>query len=173
MNGYKSAAVALVAFTLGAAPVAAQDARTVDVTPYVALGSPGTSPVGIAVTLPVASNFGIETEVAYRRGEGHFNALSTNASLVWFLPRIGQATPYLAAGLGLSQYGALVVSSAGAPIGTERRLAMTVNAGGGLKMPVKDRIDLRTDIRWTVSPGAQRPEQLRVAQGISLAVGKR
>lgn len=173
MKGYQSAVVALVGLTLGAAPVAAQDARTADVMPYVALGSAGTSPVGVAVTLPVASNFGVETDVAYRRGEGGINAMSTSASLLWFLPRVGRSTPYLAAGLGLSQYGAPVLSSVGTPIGAESRMAMTVNAGGGLKMPVKDNVDLRTDVRWTLSPGTQRPEQLRVAQGISLAVGKR
>jgi hypothetical protein len=173
MKRYKSASLALVAFALGAVPVAAQDAGTVHVTPYVALGSPGISPVGVAMTVPVASHFSVETDVAYRRGEGDINALSTNASLLWLLPRVGRSTPYLAAGLGLAQYGAPVPSSLGGPIGTASRLAFTVNAGGGVKMPVNDKIDLRTDVRWTVSPGAQRPEELRLAQGISLAVGKR
>src|SRR5688572_2565540 len=106
MRVYKSAVFALVAFTLAALPVGAQDAKTVEVTPYVALGSAGASPVGVAITFPVTSTLGVETDVAYRRGEGRIHALSTNASLLWFLPRLGQSTPYVAVGVGLSEYGA-------------------------------------------------------------------
>ena len=120
MRAYKSAVFALVAFTLGALPVGAQDAKTVEVTPYVALGSAAASPVGAAVTFPVTSTLSVETDVAYRRGEGHIHALSSSASLLYFLPRVGQSTPYVAAGVGLSQYGAPVFSSNGRPIGTSR-----------------------------------------------------
>ncbi len=173
MRAYRSAVFALVAFTLGALPARAQDAKTVEVTPYVALGSAGASPVGAAVTFPVTSTLSVETDVAYRRGEGRIHALSTSTSLLWFLPRVGQSTPYVAAGVGLSQYGAPVFSSDGPPIGTQSRVAMTVNAGGGLKMPVSEKLDLRTDARWFKSFGQQGSEQFRVAQGISFDVGKR
>ena len=173
MRGYKSAVFALVAFTLAALPVRAQDAKTVEVTPYVGLGSGGVSPVGAAVTFPVTSTLSVETDVAYRRGEGRIHALSTNTSLLWLLPRVGQSKPYVAAGVGLSQYGAPVFSSDGPPIGTQSRVAMTVNAGGGLKMPVNDKLDLRTDARWFKSFGRHGSEQFRVAQGISFDAGNR
>ncbi len=173
MRAYKSAVFALVAVTLGALPVAAQDAKTVEVTPYVALGSDAASPVGAAVTFPVTSTLSVETEVAYRRGEGRIHALSSGTSLLWFLPRVGQATPYIAAGAGLSQYGAPVFSLSGTPIGAQPRVALTVNAGGGLKMPMNEKLDLRTDARWFKSLGVQGSEQFRVAQGISFDVGKR
>jgi hypothetical protein len=109
----------------------------------------------------------LETDVAYRRAEGHIHALSTSTSLLWLLPRVGQSTPYVAGGLGLAQYGAPVLASSGPPIGTEPRLALTVNAGGGLKMPVNDKLGLRTDARWFKSFGLQGSEQFRVAQGVS------
>ena len=173
MRAYKSAVFALVAFVLEALPVGAQDAKPVEVTPYVALGSAAASPVGAAVTFPVTSTLSVETDVAYRRGEGRIHALSTNTSLLWFLPRVGQSTPYVAGGVGLSQYGAPVFSSDGLPIGTQSRVAMTVNAGGGLKMPVNDKLHLRTDARWFKSFGKQGSEQFRVAQGISFDAGKR
>jgi hypothetical protein len=173
MRAYRSAVFAFVAFTLAALPVGAQDAKAVEVTPYVALGSEAASPVGAAVTFPVASTLSVETDVAYRRGEGRIHALSSSTSLLWFLPRVGSSTPYVAAGVGLSQFGAPVFSSNGSPIGTERRLAMTVNAGGGLKMPMNEQLDLRTDVRWFKSFGLQGSEQFRVAQGISFDVGKR
>jgi hypothetical protein len=173
MRVHKSGVFAFVAFTLGAWPVGAQDANTVEVTPYVALGSAGVSPVGAAVTFPITSTLSLETDVAYRRGEGNIHALSTNVSLLWFPPRVGQSTPYVAAGVGLSQHGAPVLSSSGHQIGTQSLLAMTVNAGGGLKMPVNDKVDLRTDARWFKSFGKQGSEQFRVAQGISFDAGKR
>jgi hypothetical protein len=173
MRAYSSAVFALVGFTLGASPVVAQDAKAVDVTPYVAVGSDSASPVGAVVTFPVTSALSVETDVAYRRGEGGIHALSSSTSLLWFLPRVGQSTPYLAAGVGLSQYGAPVFSSNGPPIGTQPRVAMTVNAGGGLRMPMNEKLDLRTDARWFKSFGLQGSEQFRVAQGISFDVGKR
>jgi hypothetical protein len=173
MRAYKPAVFALVAFTLEAWPVGAQDAKTVEVTPYVALGSAAASPVGAAVTFPVTSTLSVETDVAYRRGEGRIHALSSSASLLYFLPRVGQSTPYVAAGVGLSQYGAPVFTSKGPPIGTQPSVAMTVNAGGGLKMPMNENLDLRTDARWFKSLGPQGSEQFRVAQGISFDVGKR
>src|SRR5687767_12543868 len=123
MRGYKSAVFALVAFTLAALPAGAQDAKPVEVTPYLALGSAAASPVGVAVTFPVTSKLSVETDVAYRRGEGRMHALSSSASLLYSLPRVGQSTPYVAAGVGLSQYGAPVFSSTGPPIGTQPRLA--------------------------------------------------
>ena len=173
MRVYTSAVFALVAFTLPAVRAEAQDTRAVEVTPYLALGSAGASPVGAAVTFPVTSTLSVETDVAYRRGEGRIHALSTSTSLLRSLPRVGQSTPYLAAGVGLSQYGAPVFSSDHAPIGTQSRLAMTVNAGGGLKVPMNDTLALRTDARWFKSFGQQGSEQFRVAQGISFGPGKR
>jgi opacity protein-like surface antigen len=174
MRAYKSAVFALAAFTLGALPVGAQDAKAVEVTPYVALGSAAASPVGAAVTFPVTSTLSVETDVAYRRGEGNINALSSSVSLLYSLPRVGRATPYLAGGVGLSQYGAPVFASTGGrPIGTEPSLALTVNAGGGLKMAMNEKVDLRTDARWFQSFGPHGSEQFHVAQGISFDVGKR
>jgi hypothetical protein len=172
MRAYRSAVLALVTFTLGALPVGAQDTKAVEVTPYVALGSAAASPVGAAVTFPVTSTLSVETDVAYRRGEGDIHALSSSLSLLYFLPRVGKAIPYVVGGVGLSQYGAPVFSSSGRPIGTESRVALTVNAGGGLKMPMNERLDLRTDARWSKSFGRYGSEQFRVAQGISFDVGK-
>jgi len=174
MRAYRSGVFAFVAFALAALPVGAQDARTVEVTPYVALGSAGTSPVGTTVTFPVTSTLSVETDVAYRRGEGDINALSSSVSLMYFLPHVGKATPYVVGGVGLMQYGAPVFSrNGGPPIGTQSRLAMTVNAGGGLTMPINEKLDYRTDARWFKSFGRQGSEQFRVAQGIAFDVGKR
>jgi hypothetical protein len=63
-------------------------------------GSAAASPIGTAVTFPVTSNLSVESDVAYRRGRGNIHALSTSASLLYFLPRVGRATPYVAGELG-------------------------------------------------------------------------
>ena len=173
MRTYTSAVFALGALAFATVPAAAQDAGTVEVTPYVAIGSDAASPVGTAVTFPITSTFSVETDVAYRRGEGDIHALSTNVSLLCALPRVGRSTPYLAAGVGLAQYGSPVLSPDGPPVGTQSRVATTVNAGGGLKMPMTNKMDWRTDARWFKSFGQQGSEQFRVAQGISFDVGKR
>jgi hypothetical protein len=165
----------LAALTLPAVPALAQaqDARTVEVTPYAALGTAGAAPVGVAVTFPVTSRFAIETDTAYRRGEGRIDALSTDASLLFTLPRVGPSVPYVAAGVGVAQYGAPVFSPAGAPIATQSRLATRVNLGGGLKTPLSDKLSLRTDARWFNSFGAQGAEEFRVAQGLSFKTRQR
>ena len=177
MRIYRPTVVALTAFALAALPAAAQEAahetKAAEVTPYVALGTAGASPVGVAVTFPATSTLSVETDTAYRRGEGDIHALSTSVSLLWSLPRVGQATPYLAAGMGVSQYGVPVLSFDGPPIGTQSRLALTLNTGGGVKMKLSDKVDLRTDARWFKRVGKQGAEEFRVAQGISFdAVGR-
>ena len=173
MRAYRTV-FALAVFTLAAFPAAAQEDRTVEVTPYVAMGSFGSSPVGGMVTFPVTSSLSVESETGYRRAEGRIPALSSSVSLMWSLPRVGQSTPYVIGGIGLTQYGAPVFSRAsGPPIGTQSRIAMTMNAGGGLKTPVNKSMDLRTDARWTKMFGKQGSESFRVAQGLSFDVGKR
>jgi hypothetical protein len=176
MRAHTSAVFATVMVALAALPASAQDAKPVEVTqvtPYVGFGSPAASPVGTAITFPVTSTLSLETDVAYRRGEGDMHFLSSNISLLYALPRLGQATPYVVGGVGLAQYGTPVLSSNGRPIGTQPRIALTVNAGGGLKMPMTDSLDLRTDARWFKSFGRQGSEQFRVAQGLAFDVGKR
>ena len=173
MRIYRPAVFTLVALALTALPVAAQEAHPAEVIPYVALGTPGISPVGIAVTVPVTSTLGVESDTAYRRGEGDIHALSTSVSLLWSLPRLGQATPYVAAGIGVAQYGAPIFSIDGPPIGTRTRLALTMNTGGGLKMKLNEKVDLRTDARWFKSFGTQGSEEFRIAQGVSFDAFKR
>lgn len=168
----RASLVRVAALILAASPVCAQETRAVQITPYVAAGSSGVSPVGAAVTFPVTSTLSVETDVAYRRGEG-IHALSTSGSLLYFLPRIGRTTPFLAGGIGLAQYGSPVTSSTGVPVSSESRLAVILNTGGGLKIPVKEKLDLRTDARYYQSFGRQGWQGFRVAQGLSFDTGKR
>lgn len=132
-------------------------ARPIEVTPFVALGSPGASPIGVGISFPVTSALSIEAEVGYRRGEGHIHALRH---------------PYLAAGAGLAEFGAPIIGPDGRPIATQPMVAVVVNAGGGLKVPVDDSWGMRTDARWYKSFGRHGGEQWRVSQGVSFGVGR-
>ena len=118
MRVHMSVVLALVARTLEAVPARAQVANRVAITPYVALGTAGALPVGASLTFPLTPKLSLETDLAYRRGEGDINALSSSVGLMWFLPRVGRTTPYLAGGVGLAQYGAPVLAVTGPPIGT-------------------------------------------------------
>ena len=167
-----------------ASPVRAQDVPAIpapdqptppaiEVTPFVSLDSRGVTPIGAAISFPVSPIFSIETEVGYRRAEGGLNALSSSVNVLYFLPRIGRTTPYLATGIGLAQYTAPFVSREGSVIGTQFGTALEVNAGGGLKAAVDEKWDMRTDARWYKSFGGHASEHWRVSHGVSFDVGKR
>ena len=145
----------------------------IEVTPFVSIDSRGSLPVGAAVSFPLNRSFSVEAEVGYRKGEGRMDALSSSANLLYALPRIGRATPYLATGAGLAQYGTPIVSPEGSVTGTQPRVAFEVNAGGGLKVPVSESVGMRTDARWFKSFGRHGSEHWRVSQGVSFDTGKR
>jgi hypothetical protein len=174
----------MLAFAMAASPASAQSAATepvppvitsptIEVTPFVSIDSRGSSPLGVAIMFPLNSSFSIETEVGYRQGEGGLNALNSSANLLYALPPLGRIKPYLAAGAGLAQYGAPVVSLDDSIQGTEPRIAFEVNAGGGLKVPVSENWAMRTDARWFKSFGRNAQEHWRVSQGVSFDTGKR
>jgi hypothetical protein len=137
---------------------------TADVTPYVSLGSGASSGVGVAARLPVGSNFSVEVDTGLRRHE--MNALNVNVGLLYDLPRMGVVTPYLAGGIGLDQYGwATDVPGYGLLI--RSGTAFTVNAGGGLRVPVDENWGLRSDARWFNGVGQTAPERWRLYNGVT------
>jgi opacity protein-like surface antigen len=172
MTSSTTLATMLAAIAVSALPALAQEPRAAQATPFVAVGTAGAAPVGVAVSVPLTTSLSAETELGYAPGADQVHALTTSVSLIQNLPRLGRVTPYLAAGVGLAQYGAPVLGLDGPPLGTEKRLAFTVNAGGGLTLPVNSHLDLRTDARYFDSLG-QGADEFRIAQGISFDLGKR
>lgn len=172
MSSAVNVAVVVAAIGVAVLPAHAQEPGTAQVTPYVAIGTANAAPVGVAVTTPLSATTVAESDIGYGRGAGHLHTLTSNVSLLHYLPQIGRVTPYVAAGVGLTQYGAPVLAQSGPPVGTEKRLAFTVNAGGGFMVPVRDGLSWRTDARYIDSLG-QGADQFRVAQGLSFGIGKR
>ena len=143
----------------------------VKITPFVSSDSRGSTPVGAAITFPLGSKFSLEAEVGYRR-QGRLNLLNSNASLLYDLPSLGRTTPYLAAGAGLADTAVPIVTADGSVVGAPR-VALEVNAGGGVEVPITDSLGMRTDARWNQSLGKERAEHWRISHGVSFDVGRR
>jgi opacity protein-like surface antigen len=147
---------------------AGQAHAAVEITPFVSLHSGVTSGIGAAVRWPVCANLSVEWEMSQRYAE--LNALASSVSLLVDLPKIGVATPYLAGGVGVEQFG-YATSTAGGSLVTHAGTTFSVNAGGGVRVPVDDTWGLRADMRWSNGIGSQAPERLRLYNGITF--GKR
>lgn len=158
-------ALALLLFTASArAQDAPQPSRGVEITPFMSLGSNASSGVGAAVRWPLVSNFSVELESAVRWAE--VTSFGASVSLLYDLPNLGPTTPYVAAGIGLDQYGS-VVEVPGRGIGLRTTTALSVNAGGGVRVPVGDNWGVRSDARWSNGLGAN-AERWRLYNGVTL-----
>ena len=146
----------------------ASPGRPVEITPYVLMGSPSASGVGAVVRWPVGARLGVELETELKRAE--ITAVNIALSLVYDLPAIGPATPYVAAGVGLERFGKAIYRPDGKPLlGTDTGL--TVNAGGGIRVPVNDRWGVRSDARWLHGSARDAADKWRIYNGATLGVG--
>ena len=144
-----------------------QSRSGIEITPYVSLGSAAASGVGTAVVLPLGSRLSLELETALRRAE--MNALNCNVSVLVDLPSVGRAIPYVVGGIGLEQY-ATAIGSLGGGLVVQARTAFTLNAGGGLRIPVDEHWGVRADARWFNGVGRDAPERWRVYNGVTFGV---
>lgn len=143
---------------------------TVEVTPFVGIGSGASARIGAAIRFEWTRDLSVELEMDYRRAE--INALSSNVSLLYDLPHLGRTVPYLAGGVGFEQYGT-AFGMPGVGVVTQRKLAFTVNAGGGLRVPVNENWGIRTDARWSNGIGSDAPERWRLYNGVTFRRGGR
>lgn len=177
MRVFQSAAVAIVALVVGAMPARAQSTSAFTITSLVGMGTDGASPISAAIQFPVSSALSVETEGAYRRGEGNIHAPSANASALYTLARGTRFMPYGAVGVGLARYGEYVAympaARTGVQFGTASRLAPTFNFGGGLKTRLTERMDFRTDLRWFQAAGSGFGDQFRLGLGVGVNFGER
>ncbi len=86
---------------------------------------------------------------------------STNVSLLFDFPEVGRVTPYVAAGVGLDQYTFADQSPAG-HIVAHAGTAVSVNAGGGVRIRSNENWGIRTDARWINGIGERAPERWRL-----------
>jgi hypothetical protein len=146
----------------------ASPTRPVEITPYVLMGPALASGVGTAVRWPIGSRFALELETELKHAE--VTAVNVALSLVYDLPAMGQVTPYVAGGVGLERFGKAFYQPDGRPL-LGNAMGLTVNAGGGVRVPVNDRWGVRSDARWIYGSGRDAPDQWRIYNGATLGVG--
>jgi hypothetical protein len=167
----RSVAVVLVAMLAVATSARAQDdgtqagfSATPEITPYAFLGSNGSSGVGAAVRWPLPNRFSVEVETGSRLSD--VARMTANFSLLFDLPEIGRATPYVAAGVGLDQY-AYAETAPSEVMVAESGAALSVNAGGGVRVRGNETWGMRTDARWSNGIGRKAPERWRLYNGVT------
>jgi hypothetical protein len=105
----------------------------------------------------------LEVETAYRRSA--VSPFSANVSMLLDLPSFARVTPYVAGGIGVDQY--VVADSLNGHVVTQAGTALSVNAGGGVRVRSTDAWGLRTDARWSNGLGGRAPERWRVYNGVT------
>ena len=111
----------------------------------------------------------VEVDTALREAE--VTGLTSSVSLLYDLPSIGRVTPYVAGGIGVEQYGAVAQSPFG--LATVKKTTFTLNAGGGVSIPIDEAWGFRADARWSNGLGMQAPERWRVYNGVTFGPGGR
>jgi hypothetical protein len=171
----------LLVLTISAVPALAQTVDTtrrdasaapsIEVTPFVSAGgSDFSSQVGGSIAFALSRNVAVESEFGYRRQE--MAALGVSANVLYGLPRVRRIAPYVAAGIGMEQYGTPRPIPEWGMVVTQQNVGLTLSLGGGVKVPVTERWGLRSDVRW-LNPRGKVPEGWRIYNGVTLRVRKR
>jgi len=142
----------------------ASSRQSIEVTPYVFLGSNTSSGFGAAVRWPLPARLSLELEANYRPGD--VGLMDSNINLLFDFPEVGRVTPYVAGGIGLDQYVTADLSPAGNVV-VQPRTAFSVNAGGGLRIRSDENWGIRTDARWFNGVGDRAPERWRLYNGVT------
>ena len=169
-----SAASLMYALLVVAATAEAQDAPArpsadrlpVEVSTFLAVGALDASSTGVTARMPIRArrasrpkpNGGWRRSAASGRGQPRAD-----------LRKPGRVTPYVIGGAGIDRY---KVSLGGPQQGSTTQLtsALSVNAGGGVRIPLNARWGMRTDAR--ISNGIGRsPTRWRVFYGMTANVG--
>lgn len=154
-------------------PTAAQstDNRTVgpvEVTPFASVGSYPSSRMGAAITFPWTPNLSVESEVGWRLTASD---LTASAGVVYNLTKMARVTPYVATGVGLAPYSALFQVPTGDSLSVQQT-TFTINAGGGIEIPLSQNWGLRTDARWIDGVARGAGNYWRLYYGVTFRAGR-
>ena len=151
---------------VGAVPARAQS----EVTPFVSLGSINGSQVGAAIRFAWTSTLSLEVEAGSR--PTGLDALGTSVSLIWDVGRVGRVVPYLAGGVGLEQFGTAIAQPGGL-LAAQSNVGFTINAGGGVRVPISGRWGYRSDVRWVNNVSMWGGEHWRLYNGVTFGASTR
>ena len=177
MTNYRVAVVFACAMSAVAISAHAQDASVqsrpdaqIEVTPYAFLGSNASGGIGGAVRWPLPAHLSVELDSSVRRSE--VAPFSANVSLLFDFPEVGRVTPYVAGGVGLDQYAYADQFNSGNVV-AHAGTAVSVNAGGGVRIRSNETWGIRTDARWINGIGPRAPERWRLYNGVTFRANGR
>ncbi len=156
-----------------AQPAAAQSTENqavgpVEVTTFASFGSYPSSSMGAAVTFPLTRTLSVESEIGFRPTPSD---LSASAGVLFSLPKFARVTPYVAGGVGLAPNQTLLEVPTDRPMFLQQT-TFTLNAGGGIEIPLTENWGFRTDARWLNGVARGAGEYWRVYYGRTFRAGR-
>ena len=124
----------------------------------------------VAVRWTLPAHLSVEFESSVRRSE--VAPFSANVSLLFDFPEVGRVTPYVAGGVGLDQYAFAEQFNSGNVV-AHAGTAVSVNAGGGVRIRSNENWGIRTDARWINGIGQRAPERWRLYNGVTFRANGR
>ena len=143
------------------------DKLPVEVSTFLSVGGLDTSSTGVTARMPIRARLSLEAEAEWRLEA--ISGLNASGNLVLDLRKPGRVAPYVIGGAGIDRY-TVTIDWPQHGSTTQLTSALSVNAGGGVRIPLNARWGMRTDAR--VSNGIGRgPTRWRVFYGITANVG--
>ena len=140
----------------------ADDGRSFQLTPFMALGDDFAAGGGFAFLFPLTGRFSLEAEASAGR-----DAMRTGVSVLMNVARIGRFSTYLAGGVGV-QHDESDEYALGLPFPRlVKKTEFAIGIGGGTTIPITSRWSYRADFRW-YNPNAEWPESWRAYNGLTL-----
>jgi hypothetical protein len=143
------------------------DRLPVEVSTFLSVGGLDASGTGVTARMPIRARLSFEAEAEWRIQD--ISGLNASGNLVLDLRKPGRVTPYVIGGAGIDRYTVAFGWSGQIPT-TQLTSALSVNGGGGVRIPLNARWGMRSDAR--ISNGIGRgPTRWRVFYGMTANVG--
>ena len=150
-----------------------------EVAPYVTSGGDATG-VGATVRWPMTARLALQAEGEYRNGHRDLTrylprstGLNGNLVLVLDLPRLWRVTPFVVGGGGLEHRIDVVEGSTLETLRWRSGNSFVVNAGGGVRVALTDRVGARVEVRYADGWAEGAWDSLRVMYGTTIGFGSR
>jgi opacity protein-like surface antigen len=148
------------------------------VSPYLTSAGDATA-VGLAVRWPIAARLAVQGEGEYRNGGRDLerylprsSGFNGNVVLVLDGPRLWRVTPFVVGGGGLEHHRAADWAPNPDLIDWSGHDSFVVNAGGGIRVAVTDRIGARIEVRYADGWAGGAVDSVRVMYGTTIGLGK-
>jgi hypothetical protein len=150
-----------------------------EVSPYVTSGGDATG-IGVTVRWPMTARLSIQAEGEYRNGQRDViryqprsSGINSNLVLLFDLPRVWRVTPFVVGGGGLERHVDVASFAERADPQWRTGHSFVVNAGGGFRVALSDRVGARLEIRFADGWAQGATDSVRVIYGTTVGLGDR